>query len=343
MSRRILLTGASGYVGGRLLPVLEEAGYAVRCLARQPEFLAARRSPRTEVVRGDVLQPATLGGALAGIDTAFYLVHSMGAARGFVDADRGGARHFGAAAAAAGVRRIIYLGGLGEDGEALSDHLRSRHEVGDLLRAAGVPVIEFRASIIIGSGSLSFEMVRALTEHLPVMIMPRWVRVLSQPIGIQDLLAYLVRRLLENGANSSFVSVAADPTVPVESILKRPQAWIVSPQQARHPKIPLPRDLYRPARVNSAGIEFGDRAALTALLAISMARQDLAPAAGAVRGEPDAIAARMFAMSGGGGWWLLFIAVGVTLLVAVVGAVLLAKRRLDTPADAPAEEGAHGH
>lgn len=195
MTRPVLLTGASGYVGGRLLPVLEAAGYRVRCLARHPEFLAARVSERTEVVRGDVLEPASLGPALTGIDTAFYLVHSMGSTRSFVEEDSRGARHFGAAARAAGVRRIIYLGGLGEDGGDLSDHLQSRHEVGELLRRSGVQVVELRASIVIGSGSLSFEMVRALTEHLPVMVMPRWVRVLSQPIAVQDLLAYLTRSI----------------------------------------------------------------------------------------------------------------------------------------------------
>jgi len=195
MSRLILLTGASGYVGGRLLPMLEEAGHRVRCLARHPEYLAPRVSTRTELVRGDVLDADSLAAALAGVDTAFYLVHSMGSASSFVEEDRRGALNFGAAARAAGVRRIIYLGGLGEDQGDLSDHLRSRHEVGDLLRRSGVQVIELRASIVIGSGSLSFEMVRSLTEHLPVMVMPRWVRVLSQPISIQDLLAYLGRSI----------------------------------------------------------------------------------------------------------------------------------------------------
>ncbi|MGH7786450.1 MAG: SDR family oxidoreductase [Candidatus Binatia bacterium] len=195
MAQRILLTGASGYVGGRLLPALEAAGYRVRCLARHPEFLAARVAPGTEVWRGDVLDLASLAPALADVDTAFYLVHSMGSAHSFVEQDRVGARNFGAAARRAGVRRIIYLGGLGEDRSDLSDHLRSRHEVGDLLRQSGVEVVELRASIVIGSGSLSFEMVRSLTEHLPVMVMPRWVRVRSQPIAIQDLLAYLMQSI----------------------------------------------------------------------------------------------------------------------------------------------------
>ena len=133
-----------------------------------------------------MLDPASLGGALAGVDTAFYLVHSMGASSDFADLDRQGARNFGEAAREAGVRRIVYLGGLGDAGDDLSAHLRSRHETGDVLRESGVDVIEFRASIVIGSGSLSFEMVRALTERLPVMVCPRWVAIQAQPIAIDD-------------------------------------------------------------------------------------------------------------------------------------------------------------
>jgi uncharacterized protein YbjT (DUF2867 family) len=191
----VLLTGATGYIGGRLLRRLEERGYRVRCLARRPEFLRARVATPTEVVAGDVLDAASLEKALRGVDTAYYLVHAMGTARNFEEQDRQGAQNFGAAAKAAGVRRIIYLGGLGDDACNLSPHLRSRHEVGDFLRASGVPVIEFRASIVIGSGSLSFELVRALVERLPVMVTPRWVRVLAQPIAISDTLAYLMAAL----------------------------------------------------------------------------------------------------------------------------------------------------
>jgi uncharacterized protein YbjT (DUF2867 family) len=165
----------------------------VRCLARRPEFLAGRVAPGTEIVAGDVLHEETLGPALEGVDTAYYLVHSMGSAdrSGFEAQDRSGAQHFARAARAAGVLRIVYLGGLGDEGSDLSPHLRSRHEVGRLLRASGVPVIEFRASVVIGSGSLSFEMLRALVERLPVMVTPRWVHVTSQPIAIGDLLDYL--------------------------------------------------------------------------------------------------------------------------------------------------------
>jgi uncharacterized protein YbjT (DUF2867 family) len=188
----VLLTGATGYVGGRLLDVLETAGRRVRCLARRPAGLAPRVRPGTEVVRGDVLDRPSLTAALEGVHIAYYLVHSMGSAGSFEEEDRRGAEHFGAAAAVAGVRRIIYLGGLGDRDGTLSPHLRSRQEVGDVLRRSGVPVLEFRASIVIGAGSLSFEMIRALVERLPLMITPRWVSVPAQPIAIGDLLDYLV-------------------------------------------------------------------------------------------------------------------------------------------------------
>lgn len=190
----MLLTGATGYVGGRLLRRLEEQGYSVRCLVRSPGAMSRRTGVRTEVVQGDLLDVATLRSAMAGVDAAYYLVHSMGAAS-FEEADRTAATNFAAAARAAGVARIIYVGGLGDDDAALSPHLRSRHEVGRILRTAGVPVLEFRASIVIGSGSLSFEMIRSLTERLPVMITPKWVRVMAQPIAIDDLLEYLLAAL----------------------------------------------------------------------------------------------------------------------------------------------------
>jgi uncharacterized protein YbjT (DUF2867 family) len=191
----VLLTGASGYVGGRLLQRLRGAPYRVRCLARRPEAVRERAGDDVEVVAGDVLDRASLDAALRGVDTAFYLVHSMGASGSFEEADREGALNFGAAARAAGVGRIVYLGGLGSDEEDLSAHLASRHEVGRLLRESGVPVVEYRASVVIGSGSLSFEMIRSLVEALPVMITPRWVNVPAQPIAIDDLLEYLMAAL----------------------------------------------------------------------------------------------------------------------------------------------------
>ena len=191
----VLLTGASGYVGGRLLKSLEDRGYHVRCLARRPATLKAKTGPSTEVFAGDLLDRPSIELALRGVDVAYYLVHSMGSAGSFEQSDRQAAKNFGAAAKAAGVSRIIYLGGLGNTEEDLSAHLRSRHEVGDVLRESGVPVLEFRASIIIGAGSLSFEMIRSLVERLPIMITPKWVKVPAQPIAIDDVLQYLVEAL----------------------------------------------------------------------------------------------------------------------------------------------------
>jgi len=195
MDATILITGATGYIGGRLLADFERRGVPVRALARNPETLRGRVAPTTEVVRGDALDRASLDAALSGIHTAYYLVHSMGAPADFADVDRDAARTFGAAARDAGVRRIVYLGGLGDPADDLSAHLRSRQETGAVLRESGVEILEFRASIVIGSGSLSFEMVRALTERLPVMVCPRWVAIEAQPIAVEDAVAYLAEAL----------------------------------------------------------------------------------------------------------------------------------------------------
>ncbi len=191
----VLLTGATGYVGGRLLKKFEALGVSIRCLARRPEHLRSKIGPGVEVVSGDLMDISSLAAAFAGVHTAYYLVHSMGSAGSFEEQDREAAQNFGQAARAAGVQRIVYLGGLGNEQESLSPHLRSRHEVGDILRASEIPVIEFRASIILGSGSLSFQLIRSLVERLPVMIMPRWVRVPAQPIAINDVLSYLIAAL----------------------------------------------------------------------------------------------------------------------------------------------------
>ena len=194
--QRVLVTGATGYVGGRLVPLLLERGYRVRVLARDRDRLEGRSwLDRVELVVGDVLDPATLPAALDGVDAAYYLIHSMGRPGNFGRRDLRAARHFAEAAVDQRVERIIYLGGLGKPGTELSEHLRSRHETGAALREAGVPVTEFRASIIVGSGSVSFEMLRSLTERLPVMICPRWVYTRTQPIAIDDALTYLVAAL----------------------------------------------------------------------------------------------------------------------------------------------------
>ena len=192
MKPLILVTGATGYVGGQLLKALLAAGHRVRCLARRPDALQAHGLAGAEVVAGDVLDASSVRAAMDGVHTAYYLIHSMGSVGSFEEQDRAAAQIFGDAAREAGVRRIIYLGGLGSASQKLSAHLRSRHEVGEILRSSAVPVIEFRASIVIGSGSLSFEMIRALVERLPVMIAPRWVSVPAQPIAIADMVSYLL-------------------------------------------------------------------------------------------------------------------------------------------------------
>jgi uncharacterized protein YbjT (DUF2867 family) len=196
----VLLTGASGYIGGRLLRELEKARWPVRCLARRPDFLRPKVAASTEVIKADCLDRSSLASAMAGVHTAYYLVHSMGSPGGsaskFEQEDREAAQNFAVAARESGVQRIVYLGGLGSRDQALSAHLRSRHEVADILRSSGIPTVEFRASIVIGSGSLSFEIIRALVQKLPVMICPRWVAVKAQPIAVEDVVAYLMAALV---------------------------------------------------------------------------------------------------------------------------------------------------
>ena len=190
---RVLVTGATGYIGGRLVPALLERGHEVVCAARTPAKLDERVwRQQVEVARVDVLDRATLDDAVAGIDVVYHLVHSMDGEDGFAERDRRAAANVRDAAAAAGAQRIVYLGGLGrEDDEALSDHLRSRQEVGRILASGPVPVTELRAAIIIGSGSASFEMLRHLVEVLPVMTTPRWVSTRCQPVAVRDVLTAL--------------------------------------------------------------------------------------------------------------------------------------------------------
>ncbi len=210
----VLLAGASGYVGGRLIPLLEKQQVVLRCLARNPDKVRPLVGTSTQVVRGDVLDSASLAEALHGVHTAYYLVHLMAGSKDFETQDRRAATNFATAARTAGARRIVYLGGLGDDADrTLSPHLRSRHEVGGLLRASGVETVEFRASLVIGTGSLSFDLVRALTDRLPVMLCPRWLTTPTQPVAVDDVLAYLLAaRELPAGASRTFEVGCPDVT-----------------------------------------------------------------------------------------------------------------------------------
>lgn len=189
----VLVLGASGYVGGRLVPKLLERGYRVRCVARSPGKLRALPwGERVDVVRGDLLDRDGIRPAFEGVHAVYHLVHSMGSQADFAFADRTIARHVSRSAELAGVRRIVYLGGLGEINDGTSEHLRSRAEVGDILYDSSVPTTVLRAAVIVGSGSASFEMLRHLVERLPAMVTPRWVNTRTQPIAIRDVLRYLI-------------------------------------------------------------------------------------------------------------------------------------------------------
>jgi len=200
---------------------LVAAGYEVRAFARDAPRLRGRFE-RIEIAAGDVFDRESVARALQGIDIAYYLVHSMSRARGdFAASDRDAAAIFASAAREAGVKRIVYLGGLGVEGQALSHHLRSRHEVGEILRAGGVPVTEFRAAIIVGSGSASFEMLRYLTERLPVMIVPKWVDTPCQPIGVRDVLAYLTAELARPAHESIVYEIGGADVLTYKEMMAR--------------------------------------------------------------------------------------------------------------------------
>jgi len=319
-TRSIAVAGATGYIGTRLVPRLLEQGYRVRCLVRAPRKLGDRpwaEHPHVEIVATDLGDSASLSSQLVGCDAAFYLVHSMAAAGGdYAARDRGLARSFADACARASVNRIVYLGGLGETGERLSEHLSSRREVERLLAAGTVPVTVFRAAMIIGSGSASFEILRYLAERLPVLVTPRWVRTQCQPIAVDNVLQYLVTclrvpettgRVLDIGGadvvtyQSLIQMVAAERGLPHRWVIPVPvltpflsALWIhlVTPVSARVAR-PLAEGLRNRVVVrDNAAAELMPQQLLTARDAIHRALQaeeieSVWSAAGPVTGDPD--------------------------------------------------------
>ena len=215
---RVLVTGGSGYVGGRLVPTLLDRGHRVRCVVRNPRKLdPAPWADRVDVVQADIAED--LSEAMTGIDVAVFLVHSIGEGNDWVARERAIADNFRRAAEAAGVRRIVYLGGLGDDHSELSAHLRSRHDVGAALAAGPIETVELRAAVVIGAGSASFEMLRYLTEVLPVMVTPKWVDTLCQPISIRDVLRYLVSVIEAPGALAGVLEIGGPDVVPYAEMM----------------------------------------------------------------------------------------------------------------------------
>ncbi len=217
-SDRILVTGAGGFIGRRLVTALLQRGYRVRCMVRRP----AKLPDGAEQVQGDLLQPDSLPAVLEGVTTAYYLVHSMGAGSGdFAEQDRQAARHFVAAANAAGVQRVIYLGGLGETGDNLSHHLASRLEVAHILQTGHFSTTFLRAAVIIGFGGSSYEMVHSLVRRLPVMITPRWVTTRNQPIAVADVIAYLVGCLEKPGTAGQTFDIGGPDILTYKEMMER--------------------------------------------------------------------------------------------------------------------------
>ncbi len=260
--KRILVTGVTGYVGGRLVPGLLEAGFTVRVLVRGG---AERLSGRpwvddVEIVTGDVLMAESLASVFHDVDIAYYLIHSMGGHADFRKRDTSAAQNFANAAANAGVQRIIYLGGLGDPASNLSEHLRSRQETGNALSSTDLPVTEFRAGMVVGSGSLSFEMLRNLAERLPVMICPQWVYTRTQPIAIRDVLNYLVSAIDVPGSAGRVIEIGGAHALSSADMMKEyarlrglkrfflPVPWL-SPQLSSHWvhwMTPIPFGIARP-------------------------------------------------------------------------------------------------
>ena len=228
---RVLVFGATGYIGTHLVARLLREGAAVRAAGRTRAVLEARHWPGVELVVADALQPQTLPAALQGVDTAYYLVHSMAAGRDFGRLDLEAADHFAAAAAQAGVRRIVYLGGLIPE-QADSEHLVSRRDTGVRLRAGPVPVTEIRAGIIVGPGSAAYEVMRDLVNHLPVMTTPKWVRSRSTPIALDNLLEYLLRVRDIDAAAGQVLDAGGPQTLSYEEMMLQ-----LGEMLGRHPRI----------------------------------------------------------------------------------------------------------
>jgi len=259
--RTIMVTGATGYIGGRLVPRLLEAGYNVRVLARDMSRLVGRTwLDDVEVVQSDVLKPETLDGVLDGVWAAYYLIHSMSGNSDFHERDLIAARNFSEAVQAQNVERIIYLGGLGDSDSDLSDHLRSRQQTGEVLRESGVPVTEFRAGVVVGSGSISFEMIRYLTERVPIMICPTWVYTRTQPIAIRDALAYLIAALDNPDSADQIIEIGSPDQIRYYDMMRqyaevRGLRRIIIPVPVLTPRLssywvhfvtPIPSDMARP-------------------------------------------------------------------------------------------------
>jgi uncharacterized protein YbjT (DUF2867 family) len=218
---QILVTGATGTIGGKLIPRLIGEGHQVTCITREPQRLEYYNWQEVKVLKADVLDLESLRQAMQGIEVAYYLIHSMGGGkRGFIQRDETGAKNFGLAAKEAGMQRIIYLGGLGQCEKFISPHLDSRQQVGDILRASGVPVTEFRAPIVIGSGSMSFEIIRYLNERLPVVFTPKWIDTLCQPIAIENILEYLLACLYEPLSVGAIFEIGGPDVLTYKKIMK---------------------------------------------------------------------------------------------------------------------------
>lgn len=219
---KVLVTGATGYIGGRLVPRLLDRGHQVRCMSRVPAQLSLDPwRDQVEVVAADALDPESLDAALEGCDVAYYMIHAMkGSPKSYAEQGRKAARNFRRSSERAGLKRIIYLGGLGSDDEQLSEHLASRHEVGQILAEGSTPVVELRAAVIIGSGSMSFEMIRHLTEVLPILLTPKWVRTRCQPIAVRNVLEILTAVAGGSGPDAGIYDIGGPDILTYEEMMQ---------------------------------------------------------------------------------------------------------------------------